>query len=530
MNGPRQSSRFPWIVAGVFAGLVGLAVTTAITWIFTLSQSVMLIVAGVARHAVPERAHETAEKYLGLADRGVFVTLLVLAGLAVCAYAGAASRRRWWEGAVLLVLLAAVPVFAVLTQSGSTFGDLTPVLCGLAAALFTLGVLGWLLRRYPEALALTPGPDLALRARTGRRALLGSVVAIAAGGAAGLLVGHRVGQRRRHVAVSRSLLRISEITEPIVPAQARVGLDGITPWRTRTEHFFVRDTVLQVPTIEPDDWTLRVHGMVEREIVLRYVDLVAMPLTEAWVTLGCRHNEVGGELVGNAWWSGVRVADVLARAGVLPQADSVLQTSHDGWQCVTPIGALTDSRDALLAFGMDGAPLTLEHGFPVRTVVPGVFGDAGACKWVVDLEVTRAVRLDDSVSGSDGVSALTLASRIDTPADGDGIELTADSDGVGQLQVGGVAWASRLGVSAVEVSLDGGGWRRALVARPGVEDTWVQWSAGLSISAGEHDLRVRAVDGDGRVQQGVLQGPDPGPASGWHTVRFGVNIPPADSD
>ena len=113
------------------------------------------------------------------------------------------------------------------------------------------------------------------------------------------------------------------------------------------------------------------------------------------MTLCCVSNEVGGDLIGNAWWSGVLVRELLAEAGVQPGADAVLQTSHDGWNCGTPLAALTDpNRNAMLAIAMNGQPLPVQHGFPVRMVVPGLYGYVSATKWLVDLEVTtlRQVR------------------------------------------------------------------------------------------------------------------------------------------
>ena len=207
-------------------------------------------------------------------------------------------------------------------------------------------------------------------------------------------VGRVVGTGRRHVEETRRLLRLSGVTEPKIPQGARIGLEGIGPWQTPNDDFYLIHTAIVVPTIEPRDWRLRIHGMVDHELELTYDDLLARRRTEAWITLNCVSNEVGGDLIGNAWWSGVRVADLLRLAGVQDGADAVLQTSEDGWTCGTPLSALTDDRNAMLAVAMNGEPLPIDHGFPVRTIVPGLYGYVSACKWVVDMEVTRFADFD----------------------------------------------------------------------------------------------------------------------------------------
>jgi hypothetical protein len=233
------------------------------------------------------------------------------------------------------------------------------------------------------------------------------------------------------------------------------------------------------------------------------------------VTLCCVSNEVGGDLVGNAWWSGVRIADLLAEAGVRPGADAVLQTSDDGWTCGTPLTTLTDGRDAVLAVAMNGRPLPVEHGFPVRTVVPGLYGYVSACKWVVDMEVTRFSDFTAfwTERGWAERGPVKLASRIDVPRSGGSV--AADGG-----RVAGVAWQQHTGIEAVEVALDGGAWQRAELARVPSVDTWAQWTSTLHTTPGQHTLRVRAISRTGEVQTGVPHGPVPNGATGWHTVRF----------
>ncbi|MBA3984818.1 MAG: molybdopterin-dependent oxidoreductase, partial [Acidimicrobiia bacterium] len=238
----------------------------------------------------------------------------------------------------------------------------------------------------------------------------------------------------------------------------------------------------------------------------------------AWITLCCVSNEVGGDLISNARWSGVRIADVLAEVGVHNDADAVLSTSEDGWTCGTPLAALTDDRNALLAVAMNGEPLTPEHGFPVRMVVPGLYGYVSATKWVVDLEVTRfsdfSAFWTDRGWSQDG--PVKTQSRIDVPRAG--ADLAA-----GDVAIGGIAWAQHTGIAKVEVRVDDGEWADATLGADPSIDTWVQWSHVWSATGGEHDISVRATDTSGYTQTSALADVVPDGATGWHTINVDVS-------
>ncbi len=327
--------------------------------------------------------------------------------------------------------------------------------------------------------------------------------------------GRAVGRGRRHVEETRRLLKLPRVTPPVVPTRARIGLDGISTWMTPADQFYKIHTAIVVPAIEPVDWQLRIHGMVDREVVVTYQDLLDRRLTEGWVTLNCVSNPVGGPLIGNAWWSGVRLAALLREAGVHPDADALLQTSDDGWTCGTPLSALVDNRNAMLALAMNGEPLPIDHGFPVRTLVPGLYGYVSACKWVVDIEVTQFSRFSAywTERGWGERGPVKLSSRIDVPASGG--ELSA-----GTARIGGVAWAQHVGIEAVEVALDGGDWQPAEISHPPTDDSWVQWAASVHLDPGEHVARVRCTDKNGLVQTGVERDVLPDGSTGWHTVGF----------
>jgi DMSO/TMAO reductase YedYZ molybdopterin-dependent catalytic subunit len=329
------------------------------------------------------------------------------------------------------------------------------------------------------------------------------------------LVGWKAGGQARAASAARDSLRLTGVTDPGPPPGTSVGLAGIESWQTPTGQFYRIDTSLAPPRIVPRDWTLRIHGLVDHPMTVTFADLLARPRTQLWMTLNCVSNPVGGPLIGNAWWSGVLLKDLLAEAGVQQGADAVKQTSDDGWTCGTPLSALTDDRQAILAFAMNGKPLPFDHGFPVRTVVPGLYGYVSACKWVTDLEVTTF----DSFTaywtdrGWSEQGPVKLASRIDVPRDGARVS-------TGPVQVGGLAWQQNTGIQAVEVQLDGGTWQRATLAPKRLTDSWVQWQATVDVAAGDHQVRVRAVNDDGEVQTPVRADPAPNGASGWHTISI----------
>ncbi|MFZ0141995.1 MAG: molybdopterin-dependent oxidoreductase, partial [Aeromicrobium sp.] len=266
----------------------------------------------------------------------------------------------------------------------------------------------------------------------------------------------------------------------------------------------------------PTEWTLRIHGMVDREMTVTYRNLLDRGLRDAWVTLCCVSNPVGGDLISNTVFSGVPMKDLLEEAGVQSGADMLLSTSEDGWTCGTPLAVLTDGRDAMLALGMDGVPLPVEHGFPVRQVVPGLYGYVSATKWVTDWEVTR---FDDSEAywtqrGWSAQGPIKTHSRIDVP------RTTVDA---GVVTVAGVAWAQHTGITKVEVRVDDEAWQKAELASVPTNDTWVQWRWEWDAHRGDHRLEVRATDASGYTQTSARADVVPDGATGYHGVDISVS-------
>ncbi len=503
-------------LAGVLAGTAGLAVSLAVTSLLRLRLTPANAVAEAVIEITPGKIALELIHLVGRWDKPLLLAGVLVGLLVLSATAGLLSLRSRWLGPALFLAMAVVAAAAALTRSGAASADVVPVVAGFVT---WVGVLSFLTSAPdPSSSRAVPArvdgaPDrLGEPTAPARRTFLVRAGAVALGSLVVGIGGSLLGRKRREVEAARARLDLP-VTPGAVPSGAQ--LDGLDPWRVPNPEFYRIDTAVVVPAVDVDEWRLRIHGMVERELTLTFQDLLDRQLTEAWVTLCCVSNPVGGDLVGNAWWSGVRVADLLAEAGPLPGADAVLQRSEDGWSCGTPLGALTDDRDSLLAIAMNGAPLPLEHGFPVRMVVPGLYGYVSATKWVVDLEVSRFDRIDAywTQRGWAELGPVRTQSRIDVPRSNHRVM-------AGEIRVGGVAWAQHTGIDKVEVRLDGGPWTEVELGRVPSTDTWVQWEGTVEAEAGVHTLAVRATDASGYEQTGVQRDVVPDGATGWHTVEF----------
>jgi DMSO/TMAO reductase YedYZ molybdopterin-dependent catalytic subunit len=530
-----RTFRGAWSLAGLAAGAAGLATSYFVAMAMTIRESPVVAVAELVIRVTPGWLAEYLIGLVGRLDKplllvGIFVVLALL-----FAWAGRLARRIWWAPTLVYAALSAVGAVAVAVQRGATTTDAVPVAVGFVTWVVTLSLVTEPLRRAeladahstvtaaagePETVELVGGGGTAELAQPGhtRRTFVVRAGLVAAAAAVLGAAGRVVGSGRRAVEESRRLLRLPQVTEPGVPAGARVGLKGVSPWQTANDGFYRIHTAIVVPTIEPRAWALRIHGEVDREITLTYSDLLSRKFTEAWITLNCVSNPVGGDLIGNAWWSGVRLADIIAAAGPREGADAVLQTSEDGWTCGTPLAALTDDRNALLAVAMNGQPLPIEHGFPVRVVVPGLYGYVSACKWVVDMEVTRFDRISAywTERGWSEKGPVKMSSRVDVPRSG--AEVPA-----GEVTFGGVAWAQHTGIRGVEFSIDEDDWLPAEIASVGTDDTWVQWKGTADVERGDHTVQVRAIDKDGTVQTGEQHDVLPDGATGWHSSDFSAS-------
>jgi DMSO/TMAO reductase YedYZ molybdopterin-dependent catalytic subunit len=450
-----------------------------------------------------------AEKLIHLVghkDKPLVVTGILVVLVLLFALAGRLARRGWWAAAAVFGVLTVVGAVAVGREHGATGTDEVPVVVGLVTWLFALSLLTEPLTRIDPESSRDDGAT--------RRGFLVRAGAIGAGAVVVGLAGRLVGKGRREVEQARAALKLP-VTRPVVPEGAQLAVPGITRWESTLTGFYRIDTAIVPPTIAPKDWQLRIHGLVDKEVTLTFQDLLERQFTEQWVTLNCVSNPVGGNLISNAWWSGVRLAELLAEAGPQAGADAVKQTSEDGWTCGTPLSALTDDRNAMLAVAMNGVPLPIEHGFPVRTVVPGLYGYVSACKWVVDMEVTRFSDFSAywTERGWGEMGPVKMSSRVDVPRSGAKVA-------AGEVRFAGVAWSQNTGIAAVEIQVDGGAWVPATLAAEPSIDSWVQWTAKATVAEGGHLVRVRATDKTGLVQTGARQGVLPDGATGWDSSDF----------
>jgi DMSO/TMAO reductase YedYZ molybdopterin-dependent catalytic subunit len=452
----------------------------------------------------------------GTADKIVLVaTIVVVAGI-LAALAGFLERRQTGLGLVLAGLAGAAGLTAVLTRAQTTP---QAAIAPIVAAVVTMLLLRMLIRRLGTWVQPGTSPLLPEPAPLARRSFLN---ALAATSLAAVVGGAVTAVLTRATAVASGFrgsltLPAPATTQQAIPAGASLPLEGISPLVTPNPDFYRIDTALTVPAIDPPAWKLKVTGMVEREIELDFATLLTKPMTERHITIACVSNEVGGDLIGNALWLGWPVRELLAMAGPKPGADMVLSTSNDGWTAGTPLEALTDDRDALLAVGMNGEPLPLEHGFPVRMIVPGLYGFVSATKWLTELKVTRFA--DDTAywtpRGWSDHGPIKTQSRIDVPRSGRTVK-------AGKVQFGGVAWAQHRGVDRVELRVNRGPWRQAMLA-PGIStDTWYQWQLGLDLTPGDYEVQVRATDSSGKPQTEDRTPVAPDGATGYHTIRVKV--------
>lgn len=511
----RAGNRYArWAAAsGVVAVGAGVVAGELVAGLLSPSVSPLTAVGGVVIDAVPPAVKDWAIALFGTSDKAALLVGMALVIAALAALAGVLEYRRRFAGAAVIGVFGLAGMAAVLTRpQASPVALAVPLLVALAAAVL-LRVLTGRLHRW----AATPAGEAGEPARR-------SFLQLVAGGAAVTALGGVLASVWRGAAVAvneaRQQLQLpaAESPSPPIPSGAEVQLDGMDPLVTPNIDFYRIDTALNVPAIDPGEWVLRVTGLVAEEIELTFADLLAKPLIERHVTIACVSNEVGGDLIGNARWLGWPVRELLALARPRPGADMVLSRSTDGWTASTPLDVLTDSRDAILAVGMNGEPLPLEHGFPVRLVVPGLYGYVSATKWVTELKVTTFA--DDvaywTTRGWSDHGPIKTSSRIDVPRRGRPVR-------AGMVVFGGVAWSQHTGIGKVELRVNRGEWQLAELA-PGISvDTWYQWTCGVELGPGQYEVQVRATDLAGEAQAEERRAVAPDGATGFHTIRVDVS-------
>ncbi|GLP65930.1 oxidoreductase [Streptomyces sp. TUS-ST3] len=510
-------------LSGLLAGAAALAVAEAVAGAVRPEAGPVVAVGGAAIDRTPAGVKDWAVRNFGTDDK-LFLQLGILAVLALFATAlGIAALRFRRAGAAGVLVFGAVGALAATGRPDSTGpGDALPSLAGAAAGAVVLYLLaGRLAWRAPVVGAVPSGADWDRRGF-----VLAASAAAAASAGAGVLGRFLSGTSGRDALASRDRIVLPAPGSPAPPVPKAAGprIAGLSPFLTPTGAFYRVDTALVVPKVDATTWRLRVHGKgVTRPRAFSFDDLLRRDLVERDITLTCVSNEVGGPYVGNARWIGVRLADVLAECGVRPPskggpADQLVARSVDGMTIGSPVEDLMDGRDALLALGMNGEPLPIAHGFPVRMVVPGLYGFVSACKWIKEIELTTFDSYDPYWvrRGWAREAPVRTQSRIDTPK-------PFARPRTGTVMVAGVAWAQHRGIDKVEVRVDDGPWQEARLAAEDTTDTWRQWSFPWQATKGGHTLTVRATDRTGQVQTERRTRTIPDGASGWHSVVVTVD-------
>jgi DMSO/TMAO reductase YedYZ molybdopterin-dependent catalytic subunit len=506
-------SRRAAALAGAAAGAAALGTAELLAAILPGATSPVIAIGDLVIALQPPGAKQFVVDLFGEADKLVLNVLIALVAIAGAAALGLVARTR--PGLARIGFVGA----GLLAVAGGLRDPLAEPLLTLivvaTAVLVAIGVLTWLLR-----LAVDPDDRAAAEMPAwGRRRFIGTSLAVI--GAA--MVGGALGRtllERGGVAGTPQVGAIPDptATAPPPPGGATLDVAGLTPLVIPNRDFYRIDTALLVPRPNLASWRLRLSGLVDRPFELTYDELVALPLFEQYVTIACVSNEVGGDLVGNALWTGVRLKELLDRAGVRPEATQIVGHSVDGFTAGFPtVHALADDRESMVAVGMNGEPLPANHGYPARLIVPGLFGYVSATKWLTEIELTTLEAFDAYwvPLGWSKEAPILTQSRIDVPHDGANVD-------EGTVAIAGVAWAPDRGVRAVEVQVDEQGWQEAEVSAAISNATWVQFVYRWDATPGEHLLRVRATDGTGEVQTDMRTPPPPDGARGHHTIRVTV--------
>lgn len=520
-------------MVGVLAAAAGIAVGHLVAALLDPASSPVLAVGSHVIDATPTPVKDWAIEHFGTSDKTVLLSSVILVTLLLAALAGALSRVRVAAGVGFVLLLTGLATAAALDRPVSSFGDAVP---GVAAAAVGTGVLLGLVRtlRTPHtrtspraAQDSTRADDVVTSAQRaelpatmsappadGRRAFLVGAAGVGVGAAGIALFGQKLSDRSTTVNV-----RLPKPSSPAktLPADLSRKIKGISPLRTPTSSFYRVDTNLSIPAVDVGSWELAVDGMVDHPFTLSYQDLLKMPLIERNITMTCVSNDVGGGYIGAATWLGVRVKDILERAGVQHGVDQIMSTAVDGFTISTPLDALVDGREAMIAVAMNGSPLPAKHGFPARMITPGLYGFVGATKWLTKLTATTydGHQAYWTKRGWATDAPIKTSSRIDTPQGLSNLK-------AGQVTLGGVAWAQLRGIRRVEVSIDRGPWQRATLGPDVGIDYWRQWYFLWDAKPGSHSLRVRAIDATGAVQIERRAKPFPNGSSGIQDIVVSV--------
>ncbi|MGV1037876.1 MAG: molybdopterin-dependent oxidoreductase [Candidatus Nanopelagicales bacterium] len=519
---PASRSVWSWragSLVGALSALVALAVAELLALVLPGRPSPIVGIANQIINLTPAGIRESLISAVGTADKPVLTVGIVTVILVLGAVVGARFRDS---------ALSAWPVYLILGLGvGLIAGAATAQIWSSLIAGLIGGAAGWatlaLLLRTTVTTTSDAGGDIHLQSEPAlaRRTFLIASAGVAGAAVAGVAVLAAVRSRSlQAVESARDALRLPKPARPAsaLPVGAGVDVPDMPPPVTPNDVFYRIDTALVPPTVSVEGWTLRIGGKVDQPFSLSYQELMSLPQVEQYVTLACVSNPVGGDLVGNALWQGVPLRALLERAGVAAGAQQIVAESVDGFTAAFPITAAMDGRDAMVAVGMNRVPLPVNHGFPARLVVPGLYGYVSATKWLREIRLTTFAEEVGFWIPRGWVADGTIeaASRIDVPEGGATVP-------AGEVTVAGRAWHQRVPIGAVEVSVDAGPWQAAQLATSMGVDTWRLWSWKWSATVGGHELRVRMIDANGKMQSPAVRGPGPGASSGYQSIVVDVS-------
>ena len=520
-RGPRLTRPRSMTVADAAAGLIAAAVALAISELLAgLVSGIPSLVISVGSLVIslqPPGAKDFMTNLFGTNDKLALNLIIVIVALALGSAFGIVARRQPSTAIAAFVIFGAIAVFAAIFADFASpplaiLNALIAVSAGLWALRSLLGVsaaLAPMAVDRPARKGVSPMPNWARRQFLIRSAGFAGV-AIVAGG-----IGRYMLERQHPASTPVSAAGLPAPAVVVTPLSGDESLTApnLTPLVVSNDDFYRIDTALLVPQVDASTWQLMVTGLVDHPLTFTYNDLLAMPLVEQYVTIQCVSNVVGGDLVGNALWTGVRLKDILANAGVQNAGTQIIGKSIDGFTVGFPTSwAMAANREPMVVVGMNRVPLPAAHGYPARLIIPGLYGYVSATKWLTEIQLTT-----DQPNGywvdlgwaKDG--PILTESRIDHPANADVVP-------VGNVQLDGLAWAPDRGVSAVEVRIDNGPWQPAEISRAISKATWVQWLYLWNATKGDHMIEVRATDGTGVPQTDQVADPFPAGASGYHTI------------
>jgi DMSO/TMAO reductase YedYZ molybdopterin-dependent catalytic subunit len=513
----RTPSRLAAAIAGLLAGAAGLALAELVAGLVFDAPSPVTEIGSLLIANQPRGVEQVVISVFGTNDKLALNLAVVLGALAISAGLGLVARSgtsgRFWLAIAGFAVLGLLALFAAFRDP--LIDPAMAVVVLIASLAVSWLVLSTLLRIAAGTEVPAPHAEMP---DWSRRRFIGTSVAVGIAALGGGAVGRLLLENR-----ARETGNIGPIPQPVatasaLPAGAKLDVAGISPLVVPNADFYRIDTQLLTPHLDASTWKLTVNGMVDNELTFTYADLLKMPLHEEYLTIQCVSNEVGGDLVGNALWRGVRLREVLDRAGIQDGATQIVGRAFDGWTAGFPTAWLTESdREALIVVAMNGDPLPPAHGYPARLMVPGLYGYVSATKWLTNIELTTLEAFDAYwvPLGWAKLGPIKTASRIDTPRQGASVQS-------GTVAVAGVAWAPDRGISKVELQVDDGPWQRAELSTPISKATWVQWLVHWQATSGDHRLRVRATDGDEKVQIEQPHEPAPDGATGYHTIQVSV--------